>query len=652
MPQANIVQLQDYRQQAAPPPEPEVELCPLETRKKWFQESQDLSERGRKASEQDRDYRDHKQWTAYELNTLRKRGQPPIVINRIARKVDTIIGLSERSASDPKGYPRTPKDEESAEVCTDTLRFVCDQNRYQRTKSMMLENIIVEGTGGAEVIVEDHNGEPDVIINRLRWEEIFADPYARECDFSDARYKGIAKWMHIDDIGALWGEKAQEMAKNSLAGGSMVSGSFEDRPKSMSAMTDLKGRRVVVVDMYCQYGGAWHRYVFCVGGDLVPGGLSPYLDEDGKPTCIVELASLYVNRENERYGLVRGMLGPQDEINYRRSKLLHLTSTRQTFANKIAGLDIDKVKREMSRPDGHIEILAGEFNKDFGVIPTNDMAAGQAELLQEAKQEIEMYGPNNSLQGRGSDQQSGKAWQAQQQAGLAEIATLFSAAQDLDLRIYRQIWCRVKQFWTAPRFVRVTDDENSYKFLQVNEPVLDEFMQPMIDPMTGEPQVKNRPSEMDIDIIIDASPDYINSQQEQAEMLTTLHKQGMDIPFEVILMASSLRNKKQLLDLMKTKSQADPVVEQAKQAEVAQLAADVDKTVSETEENKAQTAQIIANIHGAAIDNASKIDSGAFEHVDRLHSRQDTEADRANAREDARSKQEIERSKIGAKNGR
>src|SRR6185295_9903298 len=594
-------------------------------RKKWFQESQDLSERARKASEQDRDYRDHKQWTAYELNTLRKRGQPPIVINRIARKVDTIIGLSERSASDPKGYPRTPKDEESAEVCTDTLRFVCDQNRYTRTKSQMLENIIVEGTGGAEVIVEERNGQVDVVVNRLRWEEQFADPYSRENDFSDARYKGIAKWMNIDDVGALWGDGAREIAEKSLGGASMTSGSFDDRPKAMSAMTDTRGKRVVVVDMYCQYGGDWHRYVFCVGGDLLPGGLSPYNDEYGKPYCPIEMSSLYVDRDNNRYGLVRGMLGPQDEINYRRSKLLHLTSTRQTFANKMSGLDIDKTKSEMSRPDGHIEILAGEFGKDFGIIPTGDMATGQAELLQEAKQEIEMYGPNNSLQGRGSDQQSGKAWQAQQQAGLAEIAVLFSASNDLDLRIYRQIWARVKQFWTEERFIRVTDDENSFKFLTVNEPVKDEMGQPVIDPMTGQPEVKNRPSEMDIDIIIDTSPDYINSQQEQAEMLTTLHKQGMEIPLEAIILASNLRNKKQLLDVIKQKSQGpqDPVLEMAKQAEAAQLAANVDKTVSETEENKAQTAQIISEIHGAAIDATQKIDQNAFEHLDRLHGRQD-----------------------------
>jgi len=111
MPQANIVQLQDYRQQAAPaPPAPQVELCPLETRKKWFQESQDLSERARKASEQDRDYRDHKQWTAYELNTLRKRGQPPIVINHsgAANREREIVVSSKVSGTRPKpGAPNS-----------------------------------------------------------------------------------------------------------------------------------------------------------------------------------------------------------------------------------------------------------------------------------------------------------------------------------------------------------------------------------------------------------------------------------------------------------------------------------------------------------------------------------------------------------------
>lgn len=574
MPQTNVVQLRPQQQAAPQPAKPvPVELCPLDTRKKWFQESQDLTERARKASEQDRDYRDHKQWTAYELQTLRKRGQPPIVINRIARKVDTILGVAERSAADPKGYPRTPQDEDAAEVCTDTLRFICDQNRYPRIKSQMLENIIVEGSGGAEVIVEKRNGQAEVVVNRLRWEEIFADPFSREADYSDARYKGAAKWMNVDDVGALWGKDAEKIAQNALGGSStLTSGSFDDRPKSMSAMTDMKGRRIVVVDMYCQSGGAWHRYVFCSGGDLLPGGASPYLDEFGKPTCPIELSSLYVNRENERYGFVRGMLGSQDEMNYRRSKILHLSSTRQTFANAVAGqgVDVDKLKAEMSRPDGHLNFPVGEFGKDFGIIPTNDMASGQAELLHFAMNEIDLFGPNNALQGRGSDQQSGTAWKAQQQAGLAEIAVLFSCANDLDLRIYRQMWMRARQFYTEQRYIRITDNENAIKFLSVNEPVVDAMGQPVIDPRTGQPAVKNRPSEMNVDIIVDTSPDYINSQQEEAEMLTKLHDQGMPIPLEVIIMASNMRNKRQILDMIKQQGQNQAAPDPLKVAELHQ----------------------------------------------------------------------------------
>lgn len=575
---AEVVQLQDYRQ-ASPQAQSGYELVSLDRRKKWFQDSQDLTERARKLCEQDRDYRDHKQWTAYELNTLRRRGQPPIVINHIARKVDNILGIAERSQSDPKGYPRTPRDEDAAEICTDSLRFICDQNRYQRIKSAMLENIIVEGTGGAEVIVEQRNGQMEITVNRLRWEEIFADPYSREPDFSDARFKGLAKWMNIEDVADMWGPEAAEIARNSLGSAAIVSGSFEDRPKSMVGMTDMRNKRVVVADMYCRHGDIWHRYIFCAGGDLVPGGPSPYNDEYGKPTCPIELQSLYVNRENERYGFVRGMLGPQDESNYRRSKILHRSSVRQSYSNKVAGVDVDKTKRELARPDGHVELLAGEFGRDFGIIPQTDLMEGEVLLLQEAKAEISMFGPNAALAGRGPQDQSGRAWEAQQQAGLAEIAILYAAANDLDLRIYRQMWMRARQFWTEQRFIRVTDNEQAYKFLMINEPVMEEVLdpmtgemiqQPVIDPRTGQPAVKNRPAEMDVDIIIDTSPDYITSAQEEAQMLLSLAKEGMPIPPEMIIIASNMRNKRELLQYLENAknqpAKPDPVeVEKVRQ---------------------------------------------------------------------------------------
>lgn len=565
---ASSVMTEPAPQQAAPvQTEGQAAGVPLETRKKWFQNSQDSTEQSRRLSEQDRDYRDLKMWSSEELRKLRARNQPPIVIPRIPRKVDTIVGIQERSQTDPKAQPRTPNDEDAAEIATDSIRFVCDETRFKSTKRDVLENFVVEGMGGAEVTVERKRNLIDVVISRVRWEEAFYDPFSREKDFSDARYLGRAKWMHIDDV-AMYGPKAVEVAKNALNSSTLVSGSFEDRPQKFAIWADRRGQRVVVVDMYYRHGEGWNRAVFCADGDLVPDGPSPYLDEDGKPTCCMEFGAVYVNRENERYGLVRGMIGPQDEINYRRSKLLHLMSNRQTFANSKAGVDVDQVKYEMGRPDGHVASQAGEFNKDFGIIPTTDMSQGQFELLQHAQNEIDLLGPNNSLQGRGSDEQSGRAWLAQQQAGMAELAMLYATFDDWCLRVYRQVWQRIRQYWDAPRYVRVTDNENAYRYIFVNEPVVDPRTgQPMIDPRTGQPAMRNRPAEMDVDIIIESSPDVTNSQQETLQMLMKMREMGDPVPMELMFQFMNVPNKRQVMDALKNnKPQPDPLeIEKLKQ---------------------------------------------------------------------------------------
>lgn len=567
---------------AAPSPVAAEPGVALETRKKWFSNSQDSTEQARRLSEQDRDYRDLKMWSSEELRKLRARNQPPIVIPRIPRKVDTIVGIQERSQTDPKAQPRTPNDEDAAEIATDSLRFVTDDNRFKNTKRDVLENFVVEGMGGAEVTVERKGKLIDVVIDKVRWEEIFYDPFSREKDFSDAEYKGRAKWMHINHVGKLFGPEAKKVAEGALTSSALVSGSFEDRPQKFAIWTDRRGQRVVVVDMYYRHGDGWNRAVFCSGGDLIPDGPSPYLDEDGKPSCCIELGSVYVNRENERYGLVRGMIGPQDEINYRRSKLLHTLSNRQTYSNAKAGADVDKVKYELARPDGHAEFQAGEFGRDFGIIETADMARGQFELLQHAQNEIDLLGPNNSLQGRGSDEQSGKAWLAQQQAGMAELAMLYATFDDWCLRVYRQVWARIRQYWDAPRYVRVTDNENAYRYIFVNEPVVDPMTgQPVIDPMTGQPAMRNRPAEMDVDIIIESSPDYINSQQETLQMLMKMREMGDPVPMELMFQFMNVPNKRQVMDTLKqNKPQPDPI-------KVAELQNDQEKLRQTGEQTQA-----------------------------------------------------------------
>jgi hypothetical protein len=89
---------------------------------------------------------------------------------------------------------------------------------------------------------------------------------------------------------------------------------------------------------------------------------------------------------------IRDWKGPQDEINQRRSKALHLLNTRRAILERGAVDDIELTRRELARPDGLIEKNKGyEFTLD----DTRSLAdaKGNMEMLADAKAEIDQYGP-------------------------------------------------------------------------------------------------------------------------------------------------------------------------------------------------------------------------------------------------------------------
>jgi hypothetical protein len=139
---------------------------------------------------------------------------------------------------------------------------------------------------------------------------------------------------------------------------------------------------------------------------------------------------------------------------------------------------------------------------------------------------------------------------------LTEQAPLLAQFDDWTLRCYRAFWDAIKQFWNQPKWIRVTDDENAPRFVGLNvpQPAVDPMTgMPQIDPMTGQPamQMQNAPADMDVDIVIDSTPDTAVIQEEQFQRLAELVQAGMPIPPDVLIEASSLPKKRLLLDKLK-----------------------------------------------------------------------------------------------------
>ena len=561
----------------------------------------------RSLSERDRDYKDHKQWSEAEISRLTSRNQNPIVVNRIKPKVDGLIGLVSMRKTDPKAYPRTQKHVQASEAATDALRFVADNNNFNDgTRLDVADDFFVEGYGGAIIEVKNNGaGETEIMINHIPWDRIYYDPNSRKRDFSDSRYMGMIQWMGEDEIKELFPNvDIEELSATDDNANS--ADTFEDRPR----WQDNDRKRFRLAFHFWIKDGVWWTCVF--NGDIFLSDPqpSPFLDEFEQPTNPIELVGAYIDRDNQRYGEVRGFIDVQDEINHRRSKALHLLSMRQTFGRQGTVKDVATRKRELAKPDGHIEFNGEVFGKDFGILPTNDMAQGQFDLYQDAKSELDAVSFNAQLAGeRSSGDLSGKAIDRLQQAGVIELNGLFTALNNWEKRIYRQVWARIKQFWNEEKWIRVTDDQDNLRWVGLNGQVkTQEWMEEIIndeseslvkrkqvgaafqflmgiaqgedlqaaqlaeDKLNEIITVRNDTSDLDVDIILDQSFDTVNIQQEQFQLIAQFGAEsGIDV-LELISL-SQIRGKDELIDKIEQRRQQQAEVA----GNIAQVEADAMK---------------------------------------------------------------------------
>lgn len=535
----------------------------LEDVKRKATNAMDMLDQARRAAEVYSSYYDGKQWTDEERRVLENRGQPALVFNHVKPAVNAIIGIVERGKTDPKGWGRTPQDQESAEVATDGLRYVADASRYNQKRRDALKDFLIWGICAGITEIGD---EAEIGLKRIRPEEFFYDPYSRDVDFGDARYMGIAKWMDERDVIDLYPDKEKEIRQSFELITS--NDTFGDRPKDGWAWADSKKRRVMCFELYHRKGVDWYRCVFVYGG-ILEAGPSPFLDSKTKrPKNAILAQSAYVDIDNCRYGVVRDMVGPQDAINKGRSKAVHLLNVAKLRVSRGVA-DIDQVRREWAKPDGIIELDEGQVEE----LGDRQLTPAHLQLLQDAKEEMRRQSPTPGIVGRSGSSQSGRAILAEQQAGLMEQAPLLAQFDDWTLRCYRAFWDCIKQFWTQPKWVRVTDDEMAPRFVGLNvpQPKMDPNTgQPVVDPMTGQPVMQNNsPAEMDVDIVIDSTPDTAVIQEEQFQRLAELVQAGIGIPPDVLIEASSLPKKKLLLDKMKQAQEAAAQQpDQAMQAEM------------------------------------------------------------------------------------
>lgn len=533
-----------------------------------------------------RHYTHGDQWSKQEIAVLKGRRQPVVTYNRIGRKIDGIVGLVERLRQDPKAYPRTPKHMEAADVATSVLKYALDVNDWRSKSPEVARDGAIDGIGGIELVIETgDNGDADIGFEIVDPDTFFYDPRSFREDFSDARYMGVAKWIDLDLAKEMFPDHAEALTGFMNDGTDL--GQDQDRERNWINSNE---QRLRLVDHWYIRGGEW-RYCIYVADYELMRGTSYLVDEKNRTQCKYIMFSAAVDHDGDRYGFVRNMKGPQDEINQRRSKGLHLLNTRRIIMDDEAVADVEVLRREAVRPDGVIVKQRGAELTFDDSAKQLDMT-GQLRFLEDAKLEIDNFGPNPQLLGDAKQASSGRAIALLQQAGIAELGPYILAYRGWKIRVYRAIWNAIQRHWQAERWIRVTDDEGVAQFVQINGVDLDEF---------GRPAVVNGLGSLDVDIILDEGPDSINMMASAYDALAALAAAGERLPPGLLVeLAPGIpaNIKKKYLEQIEQASKPNPMQQQAAQIEmegaianVEKTRADTFKTISEAQNKQADTVQ-------------------------------------------------------------
>jgi len=440
------------------------------------------------------------QLSAEQLRVLRRRRQPPAVWNRTARKINQIVGLVERMRSDPKALPGNLKSESGADIAVHVIRSVLDANDFKGLDPWCLLESCIDGIAGVQrVLTQDAQKQKDLALVPVITDEFFYDPKSYMGDFSDARYKGVSKWVDLDDAIEMFPKREDDLR-------ALIQGDTDltSNPDREFKWVIISSNRIRLVEHWYRHRGKW-CWCFYVANTKLDEGVSPFFDERGNSVDSFNMFSVAVDHDGDRYGFVRNLQGPQDSLNQSKSKQLHVANSRRIIADKGAVDNVETARIEAARADGLIEKNPG-FELRFDDNP-QDLAAFSA-MAGEAAQEMDSYANLNvaALTGASITNISGRAVELLRQPGMAELGPFMLAIRKWKLDLFRAIWNDAQRHWTTPKWLRMIDDETKKPvFMQVNTLQMDQFGRPVIVNMLGE---------LDVDIILEEGQDVASLMSE------------------------------------------------------------------------------------------------------------------------------------------
>jgi hypothetical protein len=408
--------------------------------------------RWRASADKAADYYDHKQASAERVARSADTGEPLVIVNLIQRTINGALGQEAKSRLNWKVSPDSNYFSDVASVLGEKLHEAQREAKIDAAISEAYSSMLRTGIGWVEVCRNPNPLQYPYKVTAVHRNEVWWDWRAKQADLSDAAWMLRQRWADFDEVVTLMPESRGllEMGCNSgpitdamMQQLTVSQGNFEDvlntrrsfgRQQEEWLDNSLRKR----IRLYCVYYKKHKEVIALVSGTkrirfnpqnpfhvaLVMRGAAKLMkgpgyeirramfagpwrlyDEPlpGQSFPLIPFICYRCDDDFSPYGLVHGMIQPQDEYNERRSRLLWLLKAKQIFVDEDA-LDerynnLVDLAREAMRPDAMFVLKKNRANGVNALRIESDpqMSAAQSQVMEDAKVNIQdqpgLYGP-------------------------------------------------------------------------------------------------------------------------------------------------------------------------------------------------------------------------------------------------------------------
>lgn len=574
-----------------------------------YQRELDRQHENRKQQAKDSAFEDGKQWSDEEKAILEARGQTPLCFNQIKPIANWLDGNALRNRADFKVLGRGPEDVKPAEIKTALLKYLSDVNNLSLHQQLAFADARKVGIGWLEDGVQQGDDGEEIYSRHVPWREVLHDSHARQLDLSDARYLFRHGYYDVDtvvigfDLDQSRYESVLQVAPsiNATSNDDVLDATEGDgllnNLNVHSSHGDSVRERVLLIECWYTvpeqveefHGGSLARQRYDASNELHQqaisagdGVLIKRMRQSMRLAVMTESALLWEGpspyrhnrfpytpiwcyRDDETglpYGINRGLLDLQFDVNKRASKALHILSTNKVLAEKgaIDEKDIDGFLEEAARPDAFLEYNKG-FLLDLNV--DRELAPAHLDMMRMSMAQIQSSsGVTDEQLGRTTNAVSGAAITARQDQGALQTANLFDMFRHARQWQGQKMLANIEQFMTESKVIRITNAKGREEFIRLNDKSLPESV------LTA----------TQADFIISDSPQAASMRLAQAEQLSNL-LQRMPPDIAVLMLPTmidlmDIPNKDEFIKQLRSKlgipaPDAEQTPEQLQQAQAA-----------------------------------------------------------------------------------